>query len=117
MPDMKTKFFGRSKRSLDSKHRFTVPHLLRKYLADGALFLLFNPEDQGKGVQAYSTESTDVLPAEKFEFLFCAELDGQGRIVIPPDIFKALFKGYEWVLIRGLKDHCEITPTHEAPID
>jgi len=113
----KTQFFGRWKRPLDGKHRFVVPHLLRRYLGDGVVFLLFDPGQQVQSVQAYSTESMEVLPAEKMEFLFCAELDGQGRIVIPLDIFKVLFKNCEWVFIRGFKDHCEVTPTRVAPID
>ena len=114
-------FFGEYEHTVDDKHRLTLPARFREAFAGGVV--LTRGLDQC--LDAYPRADWDVLvqarlaPLDPFSkeardlkrFFFSAaadaELDKQGRVLVPPALARHARLGRE-VVVAGVHDHLEI---------
>lgn len=117
-------FTGRFRRAVDDKQRLAIPKRLRILLEKTKAEVLYIAPGTDGSLAIYTEQGFDSL-AEKlakasptgpdvraFSRMFYAqaervELDGQGRIRIPPELFQLAELGKEVVLV-GVRDHLEV---------
>jgi len=117
---------GTFSRTIDEKGRVAIPKRLREalegaegkgiYLApgtDGSLSM-YTEEAFGRLASRLAQESPTRHDVRAFTRLFFAraqrvEIDGQGRILIPPDLVD-LVKLDKEVALLGVQDHIEVWP-------
>ena len=114
---------GRFDRSLDEKQRIAIPKRLRDALGEALTALYVTPGNDGS-LSIYTEEELSKLaerlatssPAQQevraFGRLFYAqaervELDGQGRVRIPPELAQSAGLQKEVVLL-GVQNHMEL---------
>ena len=114
-------FFGEYEHTIDDKNRVTLPARFRDALADGVVLT----RSLDSCLDVYSRADWDALVTSKLagldpfarearelkRFFFSgandAELDKQGRVVVPPALAKRARLGRE-VVVAGVHDHLEI---------
>ena len=114
-------FFGEYEHTIDDKNRVTLPARFRDALADGVVLT----RSLDTCLDVYSRADWDALVAARLadldpfsrearelkRFFFSgasdAELDRQGRVVVPPALAKRAGLGKE-VVVAGVHDHLEI---------
>jgi len=114
-------FFGEHEHTIDDKSRVTLPARFRDALGDGVVLArgldanvdVYPRTAWQNGVEARLAE-LDSLSRESRElrrFFFAgavdAELDKQGRVLVPPVLVKHATLGKE-VVVAGVYDHIEI---------
>jgi MraZ protein len=112
---------GEYEHSLDDKNRVTLPARFRQAFADGVVvtrgmdgcLVVYTPEDWERFV-AVRLEGLDPFSKEARQmsrFIFSgateAELDRQGRVMLPPALIHHAKLGRE-VIVAGVRDHVEI---------
>src|SRR5215210_5200413 len=111
---------GEHEHSLDDKNRLTLPAKLREQLGDhvvvtrgmdGCLYVYARGEWEGLAARISSLDSLSAESRRMQRHFFvnatAAELDKQGRIVIPPALLDRVGIGRE-VTVTGVYDHLEI---------
>jgi MraZ protein len=113
-------FYGRHEHTIDEKNRLTLPAKFRDALAGGVV--LARGIDQN--IDVYPRESWDRSVAriaeldsltrearEMKRYVFAGaavgELDKQGRVLVPPDLFRHAGLSKD-VVVAGVHDHIEI---------
>ena len=112
---------GEYEHTLDDKNRLTLPAKFRQAFADGVVvtrgmdgcLVVYTPEDWERFV-AVRLEGLDPFSKEARQmsrFIFSgateAELDRQGRVMLPPALIQHAKLGRE-VVVAGVRDHVEI---------
>ena len=114
-------FFGEYEHSVDDKSRLTLPAKFRDALVDGVVLTrgldgcvdVFARADWDRRVQEslaplnpFTKEARDLT---RFFFAAAADadLDKQGRVLVPPALVKHAKLGRE-VVVAGARDHLEI---------
>ncbi len=114
-------FFGEYEHTIDDKNRVTLPARFRDALADGIVLT----RSLDACLDVYSRADWDALVASRLadldpfsrearelkRFFFSgaadAELDKQGRVIVPPALARRARLGRE-VVVAGVHDHLEI---------
>jgi MraZ protein len=114
-------FFGEYEHTIDDKNRVTLPARFRDALADGLVLT----RSLDECLDVYSRADWDALVVSRLadldpfsrearelkRFFFAAaadaELDKQGRVIVPPALAKRARLGRE-VIVAGVHDHLEI---------
>ena len=114
-------FLGEYEHTLDDKNRLTLPAKFRQAFADGVVvtrgmdgcLVVYTPENWERFV-AVRLEGLDPFSKEARQmsrFIFSgateAELDRQGRVMLPPALIQHAKLGRE-VVVAGVRDHVEI---------
>ena len=114
-------FLGEFEHTIDDKNRLTLPARFRDELAAGAVLTrglekcldVYSRDDWGRLVDArlapldpFSREARE-LKRFFFSGAVDAELDKQGRVLVPPALLKHAQLGRE-VVVAGVHDHLEI---------
>jgi MraZ protein len=114
-------FFGEYEHTIDDKKRLTLPARFREALADGVVLTrgldrclnVYTRGDWNALIEArlapldpFSKEARDM---KRFFFAATAdaELDKQGRVLVPPALVRHAGLGRE-VVVAGVHDHLEI---------
>ena len=112
---------GEYEHTLDDKNRLTLPAKFRQAFADGIVvtrgmdgcLVVYTPENWERFV-AVRLEGLDPFSKEARQmsrFIFSgateAELDRQGRVMLPPALIQHAKLGRE-VVVAGVRDHVEI---------
>ncbi len=114
-------FFGEFEHTIDDKNRVTLPARFRDALADGVVLTrsldscldVYSRADWDALVQARLADldpfSREGRELKRFFFSGAsdAELDRQGRVVVPPALARRARLGKE-VVVAGVHDHLEI---------
>jgi MraZ protein len=112
---------GEYEHTLDDKNRLTLPAKFRQALADGVVvargmdgcLVVYTRENWDAFVaarmQGLSPFSKEARQMSRFVFAGAseAELDKQGRVIVPPSLAEHAGLGRE-VVVAGLRDHVEI---------
>ena len=114
-------FFGEYEHTIDDKNRVTLPARFREALAEGivltrgldACVAIYSRPDWDAMVAArldtldpFSKEARD-LTRFFFSAAADAELDKQGRVLVPPALHRHAKLGRE-VVVTGVNDHLEV---------
>jgi MraZ protein len=116
-------FTGEYRHTIDAKGRLAVPARFRVDLAgplhvcrwmDGCLALFPRPEwqklaDQISGLTRIGDARARELSRSVFSTAFEVQLDGQGRLLVPPQLRALVGLGSD-VVVVGLIDHVELWP-------
>ena len=114
-------FFGEYEHTIDDKKRLTLPARFREALADGIVLTrgldrclnVYTRGDWNALVEARLTPldpfSKEARDMKRFFFAATAdaELDKQGRVLVPPALVRHAQLGRE-VVVAGVHDHLEI---------
>jgi MraZ protein len=114
-------FFGEYEHTIDDKNRLTLPARFRDAFADGVVLTrgldqcldAFPRADWNALVEARLAPLDPFAPATRAlkRFFFAAatdaELDKQGRVLVPPSLVRHARLGRE-VVVAGVHDHVEI---------
>ena len=114
-------FFGEYEHTIDDKNRLTLPARFRDALADGVVLTrglddclyAYARSDWNALVEArlgtLDTFSKEARDLKRFFFSAAsdAELDKQGRVLVPPALLRHGRLGRE-VVVAGVHDHLEI---------
>jgi MraZ protein len=114
-------FFGEYEHTIDEKNRLTLPARFREALAGGVVLtrgldecLDVHPREEWNRLVAERLAPLDPFSREARElkrFFFAgaveAEVDKQGRILVPPALLRHAKLGRE-VVVAGVYDHLEI---------
>jgi len=112
---------GEYEHTIDDKHRLTLPAKFRQAFTDGAILArgldgcvaAYRREDWGRSVEsrlaALDTFGASARRIQRYVFGGAAEadLDRQGRVMIPSHLIEYASLGREVVVI-GIHDHLEI---------
>jgi MraZ protein len=118
-------FYGEYEHAIDTKHRLTLPARFRDGLADGLVlargieknidvFPRASWDDNVARIAELDSLSREAREMKRFVFAGAtpAELDGQGRVLVPPHLI-AHAKVGKSVVLAGVHDHIEIWDTAE----
>ena len=114
-------FFGEYEHSIDDKNRLTLPAKFRAAFADGVVLTRgldscldvfaradwqVRADEQLAPLDPFAPETRDLM---RFFFGAAAdaELDKQGRVLVPPALVGYAHLGRE-VVVAGIRDHLEI---------
>ena len=114
-------FFGEHEHTIDEKNRLTLPARFRDALADGVVLTrgldtcldVYARDDWDTMVQSRLATldpfSNEARRLKRFFFSAAsdAELDKQGRVLVPPALARHAKLGRE-VVVAGVHDHLEI---------
>ena len=118
-------FYGEYEHAIDTKHRLTLPARFRDALADGLVlargieknidvFPRASWDDNVARIAELDSLSREAREMKRFVFAGAtpAELDGQGRVLVPPHLIAHANVGKS-VVLAGVHDHIEIWDTAE----
>jgi MraZ protein len=114
-------FFGEYEHTIDDKKRLTLPARFREALADGVVLTrgldsCLNVYTRGEWNALVEASLAPLDPFSRearnmMRFFFAAaadaELDKQGRVLVPPALVRHARLGRE-VVVAGVRDHLEI---------